>query len=226
MKYQLNPKLAKEADNPGAYLAEAGSYIGRFTRAEKLVSSKSGAHGVGFTFETGNGQSCRFDLWTMNADESQSYYSLRHLNAIMTCLRVKEIDPQPGPIERWNPQTRQRDKVTGYVYPQLMDKPIGVVLQRVEYDKFENGYPSGQTAFKLELYGAYRAEDGFTASEILEKATQPQKLEKLIAAAMKDKLLPAGKKAPAAQAQNDIARANSAAQDAAAAAFDDDDIPF
>jgi|GEM_PF-1314935 len=232
MNYQFNPQMAKEADNGGMYLTQAGAYTGRFTRAEKLVSGKTGAHGVGLTFEADNGQGCRFDLWTMNADQSQQYHGLRHINAIMACLGLGGLQTQPGTLERWNPQTRQREKFTGHVYPEMTGRPIGVVLQRVEYDKFEGGFPTGKTAFKLELYGVYRAQDHFTASEILEKAVQPQKLEKMIAAAMKDRLLDGGKKAQAAQ--NSIDKANAAAKDAsrntggykASEMYEDDDIPF
>jgi len=228
MNYQLDPQLAKEADSGGAFLTEAGAYSGVFKRAEKLVSSKTGAHGIGFTFEAASGQSCRFDLWTMNASQSEKYFGLKHLNAIMTCLGVRDMQPQPGPIERWNPQTRQREKVTGYVYPQLCGRQIGVVLQREEYDKFEGGFPTGKTAFRLVFVQAFRAQDNFTASEILEKAVQPQKLEKTLAT-LKDKLLAQGKKA-----QGSIDKANAQAKDAsrntggyeAPGMEEDDDIPF
>ena len=44
--YTLDPTAAREAENFSSFLSETGKYKGKFIRAEKLVSTKKGTHGV------------------------------------------------------------------------------------------------------------------------------------------------------------------------------------
>ena len=62
--YQLDAAAATKADTIGAYLQDTGKYIGVFTRAEALVSTNKGTHGVGFTFKAEDGRETKFDIWT------------------------------------------------------------------------------------------------------------------------------------------------------------------
>jgi len=57
----IDQTAATEADNMGGYIVESGKYIGKYTRAERLVSQRTGAEGVGLTFES-DGKTCRLDL--------------------------------------------------------------------------------------------------------------------------------------------------------------------
>jgi len=217
--YQHDPQAAAEADNIGMYLTDSGKYIGKFTRAEKLQSPRTGAHGVGFTFEA-NGQSCRFDLWTMKADQSEKYGGYRQLQAIMTCMGLTNLNNiQTGQVERYNFNTRQQEKVQAPIFPDLLGKPIGLVLQKREYKKYQDGYETDETAWRLEFFQAFRAGDGFTASEITARALESKKLAKTLET-LKDR--PLDGKAPAAP------RATPPAPAPASAGFDDDDdqIPF
>ena len=176
--YQLDHQAAREADTFGAYLSETGKYIGTFTRAEKLISNKKGTHGIGFTFEC-SGQTTRFDIWTMDA-QNQHLSGYKALNAIMTCLSLRGIAARRGKVEKKNWDTNQTEVVDADVFPDLMGKPIGLVLQKTEYEKMRDGHKTGETGWRLELVAPFRAADEFTASEILDRKTEPQKLAAIV----------------------------------------------
>jgi len=177
--YQLDQNAAREADSFGAYLTETGKYIGTFTRAEKLISKNKGTHGIGFTFDCG-GQTSRFDIWTMDA-HNKHLSGFNAINAIMTCLSLRGIKPTPGKVERYNWDTQQKETVQAEVFPDLVGKHIGLVLQKTEYEKMRNGSLTGETGWRLELVAPFRAADEFTSSEILDRKTKPEKLAAIVA---------------------------------------------
>ena len=222
--YQLDQNAAREADSIGSYLTESGKYIGTFTRAEKLVSKNKGTHGIGFTFESA-GQTTRFDVWTMNA-QNEHLGGYKAVNAIMACMSLRGIKPAPGQVERYNWDTQQKETVQAEVFPELVGKPVGLVLQKTEYEKMRDGHKTGETGWRLELLAPFRAADEFTAGEILDRKTKPEKLASIITT-LADRPL---KARPAAQ-RNENGNGNGgppSGHPAASSGFDgmDDDIPF
>lgn len=178
--YALNPTAAREADRFNKFLSETGKYKGKFTRAEKLISSAKSTHGIGFTFETDDKQSTRFDIWTMNKD-NEPLMGFKTLNAIMACMKVKNISPAPGQVDRWDSAAGGMIKVGAEVFPELMNKPIGMVLVNTEYEKQRNGQKTGEYGWRLEPLAPFEAGTEFTASEIMDQATQPKKLASVVA---------------------------------------------
>jgi hypothetical protein len=164
--YDLNASAASQAD--GSYISETGKYIGIFTRAE-AVTSRQGTEGIEFSFKSNAGLSADFlSLWTHN-DKGDELPSFKTVNAVMTCLRVKSIKPAQGKVEKYNSETRQREIQEATIYADLMNKPIGILLQKVwRADKPDK--------YKFEIAGVFEASTELTASEILAKATQPTKL--------------------------------------------------
>ena len=220
--YQLDQNAAREADSIGSYLTETGKYVGTFTRAEKLISKNKGTHGIGFTFESA-GQTTRFDVWTMNA-QNEHLGGYKAINAIMACMSLRGISEKPGQVERYNWDTQQRETVQAEVFPDLIGKPIGLVLQSTEYEKMREGQKTGETGWRLEPVVPFRAADEFTASEILDRKTKPEKLASVIAT-LADRPL----KTRPAQPVRDQSDASSQAQPAReSSGFDDmdSDIPF
>ena len=220
--YNLDAQAARSADTIGQYLNETGKYIGKFIRAEKLVSKNKGTHGIGFTFDV-NGQTTRFDVWTING-EGKHLGGYNMVNAMMTCLSLRGLQPATGQVERYNWDTQQRETVQAEVFPDLIGKPIGLVLQNTEYEKMREGQKTGETGWRLEPVVPFRAADEFTASEILDRKTKPEKLASVIAT-LADRPL----KTRPAQPVRDQSDASSQAQPArASSGFDDmdDDIPF
>lgn len=223
--YALDQNAAREADSFGSYLTETGKYIGAFTRAEKLISKNKGTHGIGFTFESA-GQTTRFDVWTMNA-QNEHLSGYKTINAIMACMSLRGIRPVPGQVDRYNWDTQQKETVQAEVFPDLVGKPVGLVLQKTEYEKMRDGHKTGETGWRLELVAPFRAADEFTASEILDRKTKPEKLAAIIAV-LSDRPL---KSRPAQQsrAHDDVnAQAQHATTRSAGSGFEDmdDDVPF
>lgn len=223
--YALDQNAAREADSFGSYLTETGKYIGAFTRAEKLISKNKGTHGIGFTFESA-GQTTRFDVWTMNA-QNEHLSGYKTINAIMACMSLRGIRPVPGQVDRYNWDTQQKETVQAEVFPDLVGKPVGLVLQKTEYEKMRDGHKTGETGWRLELVAPFRAADEFTASEILDRKTKPEKLAAIIAV-LSDRPL---KSRPTQQsrAHDDVnAQAQHATTRSAGSGFEDmdSDIPF
>lgn len=193
--YKLDTQAARDADQFGNYLNESGKYIGKFIRAEKLVSQSKGTHGIGFTFEDQSKRTTRFDLWTMkaNGEHLQGY---KYLNAIMTVLKLRELSEGKATVDRYDYEAKQMTKVQADVFPDLMDKPIGVVLRNTEYAKVRDGRETGETGWRLELVAPFDAQNDFTAGEILDKKTKPEKLTALLST-LQDRPMKARPLAPA-----------------------------
>lgn len=209
--YNLNTTAARDADNISSFLKDSGKYKGMFTRAEALLSKK-GTKGIGFTFEDESKRTTKFDLWTLN-DKGEELPSFKHVMAIMTCLRVKTMSPSKAIVERYNFDDKKTEKVEAEVFADLMNKPIGLVLRNTEYEKMKDGAKTGETGWRLELYTVFDSNE-FTASEVLDKKTTPEKLAVAIAG-LQDRPLKGGSSAKQ--------QANSASD---VPAFFDDGIPF
>ncbi|SCX92674.1 hypothetical protein SAMN05216420_101355 [Nitrosospira sp. Nl5] len=178
--YDLNPEAAKQAEQ--GRISETGKYAGAFTRAEAVTSKKS-TEGIEFTFRSADGRDADFlTLWTYNAD-GKELFGLKVLNALMTCMRVKQIKPVHAQIEKWMDGGKQ--KTDADVFPELMNKPVGVLLQKEHYTKND-----GSMGSKLNLVGCFEASTEMTASEILNKATKAERLGSIVSS-LRDKALPA-----------------------------------
>lgn len=181
--YQLSIEHAKSADSGGNRITETGKYIGKFTRAE-AVTSKQKTEGLEFTFVSNAGQEADFlSCWTYNVD-GKELFGLKVLNALMTCMKVRGIAPSDATIEKFDNGGKKQVKAT--VFADLMNKPIGLLLQREEYIK-END----QTGYKFNIVGCFDPATELTASEILDKKTSPERLGRMVAS-LKDK--PAAKR--------------------------------
>lgn len=221
--YKLDTNAAREADSFGSYLTETGKYVGTFTRAEKLVSKNKGTHGIGFTFEA-NKQTSRFDIWTMNA-QGEHLSGFKAINALMACMSLRGLKEVPGQVERYNWDTQQKETVQAEVFPDLVGKQVGLVLQKTEYEKMRDGQKTGETGWRLELVAPFRSTDEFTASEILDRKTKPEKLASIIAI-LADRPLKS-RQVQSSRSHDDV---NAQAQMASAGSGfdgpDDDLIPF
>jgi hypothetical protein len=179
--YDLDTNAAKEADQKNSSINESGAYTGIFTRAENVMSTK-GTVGVEFSFKSDSGASSDYiTLWTKNKD-GKELYGYKMLMAIMTCLKVRNIKPTIQQVEKYDHEAGQRKQVSVEVFPELMNKPIGLVIQMEEYEKKDTS-----TAWKPSIYAPF-SKEGFTASEILSNAQKPETLDKMLAT-LRDKPL-------------------------------------
>lgn len=181
--YTLDADLAKQVGTR-LRITRSGKYTGRFTRAE-LVTSRQRSEGLEFSFESDDGLTADFlTCWTHNVD-GRELYGLKVLNAILTCLRIREIDARPATLQDRHGGTRE-----ARVFPQLVDRPIGLLLQREEYQKQD-----GNVGWKFNIVAPFEPGSGLTAGEILSQAAEPVQLERMLSA-LRDRTLP--QRAPSA----------------------------
>jgi len=209
--YKFNPELANKADTIGAYINETGKYVGTFLRAEKLISSKARTDGIGFTFRASDGRESRFDIWTQK-EGGEPLMGLNMVNAMMACLGARQLSVTQMEVKKWH--DNQEVVMPAPCFPELMSKPIGLLLRSEEYAKMKDGYETGETGWRMAPFAVFQADTELMASEILKRKTQPEQLGKVINM-LTDKPL---KKKPGARGGN-----NSAPP--ADIQFDDD-IPF
>lgn len=192
--YNLNQESAKQADNFGNYLDETGKYKGTFIVAEAVTSTK-GTEGIEFTFKSEDGREANYlTIWT-HAKDGKELQGLKTLNAIMACMRLPKIEVAKMSIEKYDTNQRQKVQVVSDVFPALMKRPIGVLLQREAYQK-TGGKGIGH---KLNIVAAFEPQTELMASELIAKKTVPEQLGKMVSR-LADKPL----KASAAQATNDF----------------------
>lgn len=207
--YKLDAGKAKEADQRGGnWIKEPGAYTGTFTRAEKIVAA-SGTEGVSFSFEADDGQKCDISLYTIRTDGTTTY-GHKQLMALMTCLSLREISETEGKVDKWDRDSQKNKTVEASIYPDLMNKPIGIFLESEEFQRNDGG-----VGISMRVAAFFRAADQFMAGEILNKATTASSYDKVLAT-LKHKPLPklaqrsAGKEPPAFESPE----------------YTDEDIPF
>jgi len=188
--YTLNADAARAADQMNSRIVETGKYIGTLTRAEK-ITSKKGTVGVEFSFKADDGQSADYlSIWTKNAD-GKELFGLKQLQAIMVCCKQRSLTAIKGKVEKYDGATAKMGTFDAEIFPELTGQRIGLLLQAEEYLKQDQTVGS-----KMAIHAAFGADTEYTASEILDRAVKPEKLEKMVAL-LRDRKLPAGAQAAA-----------------------------
>lgn len=170
--YTLDATSARNAESMGKFIRDTGKYKGVFTRAELLISTEKGSRGIEFDFLS-DGKECTLQLWT-HSSAGEPYSALNMVNAIMTCLALRGIQPKKMVVEKYDYDSKQRHKVEVTAFPDLMNKPIGLLLQK-ELSVYNNKERS-----KMLIFAAFNAESEKTSTEILDKIAQPSALAKLV----------------------------------------------
>jgi len=173
----FNATEAAQADRVSSALKEPGPYVGIITRAE-IIKSAKGSSGLGLSFKADSGQSADYlDLYTHNA-AGEVLPSMKTVQAILGCLRLRGANDGPITFEKYNKASGQREKVQVPGYPELMGKRIGLLLQ-TELGTNSN---TGADTERIVIYGVFQADTRLTVSEILARKTQPETLDKMVAA--------------------------------------------
>jgi len=212
MNLTLDANLAKQSDSHGGAIKESGAYIGTITRAQAL-NPQSGSKGVGFSIKTEDGLTANYlDIYT-HKENGEALRGLKTVMAILACTKTRQANVGQISFDKYDKEKKLDVRVNVQGYPDLMGKRIGLLLKQ-ELSTYE-----GKEQSRLVVYGVYEADTGFTASEILDKATAPEKMHKMLDALMKN---PVGDKREKQQS-NDYYQAPSSSS-----AFNplDDEIPF
>ena len=165
-------QAARKADAGGGAIKEMGTYVGAFTQA-KNVTTKKGGRGIEFVFKADNGQTAKFAIYTQSATGEQ-YQGYEALMAIMACMGLRSIKPVDGIALKYDFDQRKDVEEEASIFPELC-KPIGVLLETEDYEK-----QNGNVATRMVLKNVFRAADELTASEILDRKTQPLQLVRMI----------------------------------------------
>ncbi len=192
--YTLDANQARSADQRGAYINDTGKYVGEFTRAEE-IKSRQGTDGIGFTFKAKDGRSARFDVYTRKADGSSIKIGMSLVMALMTCLGQRQMAAKPATVKKWDGTAGREVDAQAQCFLELMSKPVGVLLEREEFEKSD-----GSTGSRMVLVAVFRAADELMASEILDRKVTPEQLGK-VTATLKDRPLKGSKAAPVRRTQ-------------------------
>lgn len=178
MSYTLDTTQAKAADSISSSIRETGKYVGVLTRAEAITSTK-GTKGLGLSLKSDDGSTADYlDLYTHRAD-GEPLSSLKTVNAILACLKIRGIKEGQISFEKWNKEAKQRERVSGPGYPDLMGKRIGFLLRKeIETDD------QGHDRERIAIFAVFQAESELTATEVLDQKTKPERLEKMFDALM------------------------------------------
>lgn len=170
--YALDTQAARHADTAGATIKELGKYVGEFIQAQDIVTKKGG-RGISFTFKSTSGQRATLAIYTQSAD-GERYQGYDTLMAIMTCMQLRGIKPAPGKVTKWDYEAKKEVQEDGTLFPDL-HKPIGVLLETEDYQKQD-----GSIGTRMVLKNVFQPGTELTASEILDKKTQPVALARMV----------------------------------------------
>ncbi len=219
--YSMNSAGAKAA-GVSSIINEKGRYKGRFTRAEQVVSAK-GTQGIEFDFKSDEGATAQYlTIWTINKDGVE-LYGRKVVDAIMACIGVRTMSISRARTKKWNSQEQAEEVVDANCFADLMDKPVGLLLTREEYEAND-----GSRKWKNNLVLPFEYSTGRTAKERLDGAHTAEAIDKIVPL-LKDRPLPANHRSTNGGAQRQAPTGGgSSGQSRQANGFDDmdDDIPF
>ena len=179
MSLTLDTNEARKADNVSSNITTAGKYIGVITRAEKLTSKK-GTEGFGLSFKADDGSTANYlDLYTVNAS-GEKLRGLGFVQAILACTKTSEAQEGTITFDAWDRDAGSVVKKSAPGYPALMGKRIGLLLQ----EELSTNSNTGADVKRVTIFGVFEADSELTASEILDKKTQPEQLAKLVQSLM------------------------------------------
>ena len=176
MSFELDTNEMRKADRLNTSIRESGKYIGTITRAEKLLS-KNKTEGMGLSFKTDDGATANYlDLYTVN-NNGEKLPSMATAQAIFCCSKTRDTTEGVIKFKAWDKDAKAEIDKTATGYPALIGKRIGLLLQQ----ELSTNSNNGEEVDRVIIYGVFEADTGFTSSEILDKATQPEKLNKMVA---------------------------------------------
>ena len=177
--YALDTQAAKQADQTGKFIKETGKYKGKFIKAEALTAL-TGTKGIGFTFESDDKQIANFNVYTIKSN-GEKLSGFQILMAVMVCMKIRNVsDPVISSATKYDFDAKKDVQYQAPLLLDLMNKPVGLILQSCEYEKQTDRIPNGEYGWKIELQGAFEASTELTASEILGAKTNPELLANMV----------------------------------------------
>jgi single-strand DNA-binding protein len=171
--YEFDPESGAKADDVASRIDTSAAYIGQFKLAHAMKSSK-GTEGIHFEFTSPGGGSASFDIWTKKEDGT-TVWGMNQLNAMMSILGLRGLRAVEGEFEAYDADSGKRVPTKGEVFPELCNKDIGLVLQKELYTKND-----GKEGYRMNLFGIFHPVSRLTASELKDRKSAPEKIEKML----------------------------------------------
>lgn len=171
MKY--SKEAAKQAGE-GARIESTGAYTGILTKVKWTVA-QSNAAGYELDFKSTTGQVAeRLTIYTIGRNGQALKIGENNIAALLCCLGVKEANPQTGQVQEYDFESKQKVLNNVYLFPDAMNKPIGLVLQKDTYTK-----ANGDDGVRMQLECAFHAETKRTAKEMIDQ-TDAENIDKIL----------------------------------------------
>ncbi|GLS27766.1 hypothetical protein [Marinibactrum halimedae] len=177
----FNAEAARQGEGGSNRIDTTGAYAGLFTKA-KHIQATTGTIGIEFEFEDSSGATARMTLYLVGKDGSQLRGG-KTLQAMMLCMGVQQTIPVNGMVKEYDFDSKSEVERSAFIYPELLGKPIGLLIQMEEYEKQDK-----TIGRKPNIYAPFNAKSRQTSVELLDQAPA-QKLDKMLQS-VTDKLLP------------------------------------
>lgn len=156
----LNVKAARSVGG-ASFITTSGAYVGTITAA-RIYESKSGAEMLDIDFESNEGERAHMSMCIYDK-EGKETFSRAILDSLMTVCRVRSLK-----AEQRRFKDRQGNEQVGYFFVDLMNKPLGLVIQAGPEEYNVNG--EIKTMIRLNLLTPFDARTRQNAAEILDQA--------------------------------------------------------
>lgn len=208
--YALNTEMAREgAGSLGGRIRETGKYIGVIEWARE-VTFHSGAVAIEIKFRSVDDQTAQLKLFVSSRTSPEPLFGMKQLNALLACVKIRQINGVSGSAEVWDSTQKAMVITPSTVFPELKNKPIGLLLQKEVYEY------EGQQKDQMLMFAPFTADTEQTAREVLDNKGAVGELGKLCDG-LKDKVRQGAH----------AAQTNNAAPTGSAGGGDfDDEIPF
>lgn len=174
MNYDYDEDAAGHADDFANRIDESGAYVGKFKRAESIVSANTGTKGIKFEFEAPGGGNTQFSIYTEKEDGTR-IFGFNIVQAMMTILGLRSLRAVEGKVMVFDADEGKSIEEDGEVYPDLIGKDIGVVLQKELYTKQD-----GKDGTRMGLSLVFHPTSKLTASEMKDRKAKGEKLERVL----------------------------------------------
>lgn len=213
--YTLDSKLAREGSGGvGGRIRETGKYLGIIEWARE-VTFDSGAIAIEIKFKSCDDQTANMKMFVHTPNGTGTSFGMKQLNALMTCVKVKQINKSNGSCEVYDFDTKAMKQEQSVVFKELENKPIGLILQK-EYYQY-----NGQMKDQINLFAPFSSDKEQTAKEILDNKGETGTVDKILES-LKDKYRDNVK--PINGGSPDYGQPPAHLNEAPP--FDDSDIPF
>ncbi len=216
--YTRDDQLAVQPEATfGGKIETSGAYVGRLTMAKERTA-KTGTRGIEFTFEADDGRIARYlSLWVARANGEKIEYPYSLLSALMACLNVKNIESTATTVDEWNAASGTWAPSEAQVFNELMNKPIGLLLQREEREW------EGKIYVSMKIVQFFDPQDRSTPAEIISGNRTGQALDKMVGnlreTVVRNDPPPTGAAPVSTSGSSNSSSGNFAV-------IDDDDVPF